>query len=93
MGKNFIIDQVKKNFEYLFEDHEFEIKEVVFDKDAYGNSLVLLESGHLRFKVINERGQIYIDVGSCFEYVCFDLNLIINYISRNKESLCEYDYF
>jgi hypothetical protein len=93
MGKIFFIDQIKKNFEYLFEDYVFEIKEVFFDKDAYGNSLILLESEHLRFKMINERGQIYIDVGSCLEDVWFDLNVIINYISRSKEGLWEYDYF
>ena len=93
MGKNFFIDLIKKYFEYLFEEYEFEIKEAVFDKESYGNSLILIESEHLRFKVINERGQIYIDVGSCIEDVWFDLNVIINYINRSIEGLWEYDYF
>lgn len=95
MKKKFLIELIKKIFYHFFNEYGFKIKEDYFSDENQGNLLILLqsESENFRLRVINERGQIYIDIGSCLEEIWFDLNVIINYIKPNNNCLWEYDFF
>ncbi len=64
---NPLLDQLRTGASWLFEDRGFKVIGESYEPKAFGNSVVVLQSGHIKIRFCSNRGQIFAELESLAE--------------------------
>lgn len=84
-----ILDQVKCSFSFLFDSYGFREISHVYSEESFGDFAVALQSGDLRLRIVRDKGQVFLDVGTLIDpNIWFDLRTVVEFIRlyRSEEA-------
>lgn len=67
LNEQLAISRLVVAFQRLVGVHGFGVVERRYDEDMFGNALMVLERAPLRIRVVNDRGDVYVDAASSTE--------------------------
>lgn len=60
-------ESVEKSFEQLIRTHGFRMLTAAYDRQDFGNTVVVLESESVLVRVVRDRGQVFVEIASVAE--------------------------
>jgi hypothetical protein len=59
-----LLEAVPEAFKELVKEHQFSITEETYAPRSFGNAVLDLDGARLRLRLVRDRGQVWVDVGS-----------------------------